>query len=102
MGRCYHFRKKSTPKSNDAKYKVILESTVVWVKHRSCSELWAPKTIEYIAERVFYNQLVFRIVVLESFTCRPPGLLSWISPGILSGRSRVQIPAGITPGFLNN
>ena len=28
MGRCYHFRKKSTPKSNDAKNKLIPESTV--------------------------------------------------------------------------
>ena len=76
----------------------MLESTVAWVKHRNCSELWAPKAIQYIAETV----TAFRIVVLESFTCRPPGLLSWISPGILSGRSRVQIPAGLTPGFLNN
>ena len=36
-----------TPKSNDAKNKLILESTVTWVKHRSCSELWAPKAIQY-------------------------------------------------------
>ena len=47
LGRCYHFRKKSTPKSNDAKNKLILESTVTWVKHRSCSEPWAPKAIQY-------------------------------------------------------
>ena len=26
----------------------------------------------------------------------PPGLLNWISAGLLSGRSRVQTPAGPT------
>ena len=57
MGQRFHFRKKSTPKSNDAKNKLILESNVAWVKHGSCSELWAPKAIQYIAETIFYNQL---------------------------------------------
>ena len=43
-------RKKITPKSNDAKINLFSKSTVAWVEHRSCSELWPPKAIQYTAE----------------------------------------------------
>ena len=48
------------------------------------------KAIQYTAETGYFAaSYAFRIVVLECFASLPPGLLSWISPSMLSGRPLV-------------